>query len=333
MLASVIVPTYNRLNILKKTVSSLLHQSIPYSAYEIIVVDDGSEDATSEFIADLARSTGTLQYIRHEQNLGRVAARNDGIRAATGEIIIFIDDDNVPEFNFIEEHLRCYDDNAGSKLALTGNARYAEDVVGNSNFARYMQSRYLGSRLKTKRPGLDSHDLPARCFGTLNCSARRQDLLDVGMFDTSFRYYGCEDEYLGYRLKEAGVRIIFAENAKTLHCDDITLTRYKLKTTEAAQYGINVLLVKSPDYLESTMYRFLTPLSVTTDSLTRLLAKSTLRLLLNRPLICLIEKWAQYTDKRSSAYCPYIFRSLIAGWVLQGMNVKHSHGSFVSYGH
>jgi glycosyltransferase involved in cell wall biosynthesis len=86
---SVVVPTYNRAELLKLTIRSILAQSRP--ADEVIVVDDGSTDHTPEVCAELG---DRIVYIR-QKNMGLSAARNTGIRAATGRWVAFCDSDDL----------------------------------------------------------------------------------------------------------------------------------------------------------------------------------------------------------------------------------------------
>jgi glycosyltransferase involved in cell wall biosynthesis len=330
MYVSVVIPTYNRKTVLERTIHSLLNQTLSVDKYEIIVVDDCSIDDTSEYLRRISENALNMTYIRHQQNEGRVVTRNDGIKAAHGDVIILTDDDNVPAHNFVEKHLKYYDQD--EKVAVVGNVSYASEIIGNSNFAIYLQSRYLGNRPKSRRSNLDYNNLPPRCFGTLNCSARKIDLLEVGMFDSSFRYYGGEDEYLGQCLKEKGIRLVFGNDAHTVHYDLLSLARYKDKILESAKYGLNILSKKKPDYLENTMLKYLIPVSLKKDKLSRIFIKATLRAVLNRGAIYLVERWATYTDHFSFLYCYYIYRALISGWIIRGQKLKYKDNVFVSYG-
>ena len=89
MLNSVIIPAYNREQTIRRTVDSVLAQT--YRPLEVIVVDDGSTDRTVE----LLREYGDRIRLICQKNQGPGAARNTGIRAATGEFISFLDSDDV----------------------------------------------------------------------------------------------------------------------------------------------------------------------------------------------------------------------------------------------
>ncbi len=90
-LVSVVIPTYNRRELLKETIQSVLDQS--YTPIEIIVIDDGSTDGTTEALADLA-SAGRIRYLRQE-NRGLGNSRNCGLGMARGEFVSFLDDDDL----------------------------------------------------------------------------------------------------------------------------------------------------------------------------------------------------------------------------------------------
>jgi glycosyltransferase involved in cell wall biosynthesis len=123
-LVSVVMPTFNRSRLLGRALRSVLGQS--YGNLEIIVVDDASKDDT----ADVVKSIGDrrIKYIRHDSNRGGSAARNTGIRAATGEYIAFLDDDDQWEPEKTEEQLKvlergecdallCTSDEHGTRIA------------------------------------------------------------------------------------------------------------------------------------------------------------------------------------------------------------------------
>jgi len=90
---SVVVPTYNRPDKLRRAVGTVLEQT--YTPVELVVVDDHSETPASDALADVALSElDAVRVVRHEQNRGANAARNTGIREATGEFVAFLDDDD-----------------------------------------------------------------------------------------------------------------------------------------------------------------------------------------------------------------------------------------------
>jgi len=89
---SVIIPTYNRAHVLKRSIQSVMNQT--YKELEIIVVDDGSTDDTKDLINKLQQQDERIKYIRHDKNRGAAAARNTGIKASAGIYIAFNDSDD-----------------------------------------------------------------------------------------------------------------------------------------------------------------------------------------------------------------------------------------------
>jgi glycosyltransferase involved in cell wall biosynthesis len=92
MLVSIIIPTYNRAQLIGRAVHSAQVQT--YDNLEIIIVDDGSNDDTRHRINELQKSDQRIKYICHEKNRGAQAARNTGIATAGGSYIAFLDSDN-----------------------------------------------------------------------------------------------------------------------------------------------------------------------------------------------------------------------------------------------
>ena len=105
MKISVIIPTFNRLDLLKRAIDSVLNQSI--KPYDIIVVDDGSTDDTSEMIQQKYKSINLIQ----QKNSGVSTARNNGIKNAQGDWIALLDSDDEWEKNKLEEQVNKLTDN------------------------------------------------------------------------------------------------------------------------------------------------------------------------------------------------------------------------------
>jgi GT2 family glycosyltransferase len=312
MEASVIVPTHNRRGLLRQCLTALLSQTARAHEYEIIVVDDGSSDRTAELVGPLAQSSPNVESLRFEEHRGRVAACGAGLKAARGDIAVFVDDDILVARSFVTEHLRYHRENGDCRVAVVGSVSFPREVYTRSNVARYLNSRYVGHRR-----GVDYSDLPAKFFGGGNSSARRADLIAVGGWNPAFLHYGAADAEMGYRLQDAGVRLIYAESARALHYGDATLGSFKAKTQECAAHSRSVMLDKRPEHYEASPVRFLLPIDRRRDTLSRVLCKLLVRLLLNRAVIATLEKMAALTDPHSWLYLGPSYRALQAGWVLE----------------
>jgi len=96
---SVIMPTFNRRNVIKKAIDSVLAQA--FKDYELIIVDDGSTDGTEETLKETIEKNQNIHYFRQE-NKGASSARNFGISNSKGEFLAFLDTDNTWHPNFLE---------------------------------------------------------------------------------------------------------------------------------------------------------------------------------------------------------------------------------------
>ena len=102
---SVVVPTYNRRARLARVFGGLDRQTVPPSTFELVIVDDGSKDDTQSWLAANTTRSYAVKTLRQD-NGGPARARNAGVAAATGELILFIDDDVEPTPEHCAEHLR-----------------------------------------------------------------------------------------------------------------------------------------------------------------------------------------------------------------------------------
>jgi glycosyltransferase involved in cell wall biosynthesis len=223
---SVVIPTFNRLPSLARTLSGLARQT-DVGPFEVVVVSDGSTDGTDEYL----RSDRTpLPVIAVTQdNAGPAAARNAAIDAARGRLIVFIDDDTVPDPLLLAAHLRRHG-TPDDDLAVMGPMWTPHDHRMSAWVAwdqaildRHYVAMTTGALIPT-----------AREFYTGNASVARRHIVGAGGFNTSFRR--AEDVELAHRLADRGVRFAFEPNAIVLHyAERSVLSWYDV----AYSYGCN----------------------------------------------------------------------------------------------
>lgn len=330
--ASVVVPTYNRPEVLEECVRALVSQAPDTPAYEVIVVDDGSRTDLGTRLESLAGATGRVRHVRHDTNRGRSATRNTGIRLAQGEIVLLVDDDVVVGPHYVAAHLAAHRAAGEAHVAVVGNLSFPPEVVRGSNYARYLQSRYLGSRRPGERRGIDLADLHPRFLISAVASMRREDLRRHAPFDPAMRSYGCEDHVAGRRLTEHGIRIVFAPEATAIHRDSVAVPWHRSKMLETARDGVPVLLRHYPDFLDDTAFRPLLPIAWSSDAPGRILRKVLTRTLLNPATVWALERWAQATDRIPGLYVHAVYRALNAGWFLRGRRMRRDGQPLVVYG-
>ncbi|MDR6142286.1 glycosyltransferase involved in cell wall biosynthesis [Microbacterium foliorum] len=229
MKASVIIPTYDRANILAYTLHSLARQTIKNDDFEVIVSDDGSSDRTVDVVREYEAHLN-LRYTYHDDLGHRTAStRNAGATLATGETLIFLDSGTLACAEFVESHVREHQDGTtpravvgrvgGYDTAASAPPVSLQTRLSGSESLTVAQARAMG--LADMRDGelarfegdIEAALLPWRLFWTGNCSVRTTAFREVGGFDDRFVGWGVEDVDLGYRLSRDGVLLAWSEDA------------------------------------------------------------------------------------------------------------------------
>ncbi len=205
MYISVVIPTYNRLPILQKSLAALEHQELnddKIEGYEIVLVDDGSTDETLTWLQDNQTELPHVKLYQQEHQ-GAAAARNLGVTNAQGDTIIFIDSDLVVTKSFLQSHA---DALIKSRQTLQSDRLFTYGaVINTNNFDKPTAEPYKIT------------DFSAAYFATGNVAIARKWLEAVGLFDTGFQLYGWEDLELGVRLKKLGLKLIKCPEAVGYH--------------------------------------------------------------------------------------------------------------------
>lgn len=208
---SVVIPTYNRLDTLQHVIPTMLAQTLPASDFELLICDSNSTDGTREYLAGVHAEHPNVRHLPGSYS-GRAMARNAGIDAAQGRVVLFNDSDILDDPQLFERHLAHHRSN--EPVAVVGLEVQVRDLQDYAFKRDHPDAR--GSLHKPTR-----RRLPWLYFLTGNASVRREDLMRVGRFDESFTGYGHEDLELGYRLERAGVSILYDAAAINYHCQDV----------------------------------------------------------------------------------------------------------------
>lgn len=204
---SVVIPTYNRRHRLALVLEALGAQTFSSEQIEAVVVDDGSTDDT---VAWLKRASLPFQVrLESQANSGPASARNRGIEQATADLVLFLDDDVVPDPGLVEAHLESHSQAPGDVVVLgtlSSLPEYKQPWVTweQVQLEKQYQAMLRGDYAPTFRQ-----------FWTGNASVKRSRLLEAGLFDTSLKRG--EDVELGRRLADSGVGYVFNVKARGLH--------------------------------------------------------------------------------------------------------------------
>jgi GT2 family glycosyltransferase len=215
---TVVIPTYNRREILASAIRAHWKQSALDEISEILVIDDGSSDGTEACLSALREESPVPIVYRRQANRGQAAARNVGIREAQGEIILFADDDIIPAPNLLAEHLRWHDRHPEPGAAVLGFVTWSPEVRPTP----FMNWLGLDGPLFAYAHFSGKIELDFRAFYTCNLSLKTEFIRRSGIFDEDFKGYGYEDAELGYRLQQNGMRLLYNPAAMAHHRKHIT---------------------------------------------------------------------------------------------------------------
>jgi len=195
--ATVILPAYNRLSVLKSCLSALSNQTT--KSFETILIDDCSTDGTKEYIENSIFSN--LKYIRLEEHRGPYYARNLAIRQAKGNIIIFVDSDVIVFPDFLEDHIKIH--KKREDIVVQGMVKHVKSLK-NVN----MKGFYVPNALCL------------RTFITQNASVRRKYLIATGGFERFGPEMGYKDIDMGLKLMDIGLKWVYGiRKCKAFHID------------------------------------------------------------------------------------------------------------------
>lgn len=271
---SVIIPIFNKKNSLKFVLNNFSEQEFPKSKYEIIVIDDGSNDKTLELIKKI-KPTCNFKYfywprkkIKVKKEYKELAkfynrvglARNIGINNAQGEIILFNDVDVLVDKNCLKRHEKYHQ--KYSNIIVRGFRMFLSEKL---NLKKIEDFSYLDKMSKPEKTEKERkkdcrfYNLSKEGWHrviTANLSIRKKYLDKIGGFSKDFVFWGFEDVDLGYRLSKAfKLKFIWDDKIKVYHLYHSRETGNKANDLLAFKIGTNILYNK---YLDKEILRIFT---------------------------------------------------------------------------
>lgn len=224
MKLSVIIPTFNGAQKLPNILEALDKQS--FKDFEVVVAIDGSTDNSIAVLEGYLPETYTLAYF-YQENKGRAAIRNFGATNATGELLLFFDDDLRPVESCLEIHVKLHKKNSDS--ILVGQLQEDSELCKTSfheykaHLSKGWQQALLERSISLQQPYLSA----------ANFSISKELFFQLGGFDA--RLTDAEDEELAVRILKNGNKIIYCPEALAWHDDFFSLQRYIKRQKEYKQ--------------------------------------------------------------------------------------------------
>lgn len=231
-LLSVVICTYNRAPLLAQVLESLCEQTLPTERFEIVIINDGSTDDTKA-VADAYAKKLPLRYL-YQRNAGLASAKNHGLFASRGDLIFFMDDDDIASETLLEEHVKTHLKFSAEHYAVLGYTALGPEISQNPLMHFVTE---VGGFLFSYPSLKDGNVLDYSYFWGGRSSCKRSFLLEYGVFNPVFRF-GAEDIELGYRLSKHGLRVIYNKNAVSIMVRKIDFDAfcYRLERQGGANY-------------------------------------------------------------------------------------------------
>lgn len=219
---SVIIPVFNKASLTRQCLDVLLAPPGEKAAFEILVVDDASTDDTPRLLASYG---DRVRVVRHETNQGFATAVNDGAAAARGELLVFLNNDTIPQPGWLDALVRYADSHpkvsaVGAKLLFPdGTVQHAGVVICQDGDAGHI---YVG--FPADHPAVNK----SRRFQIVTAACmlvRRSAFEEVGGFDTSYRN-SCEDVDFCLRLGQRGHEIHYCHESVLVHFESVSEGRF-----------------------------------------------------------------------------------------------------------
>ncbi|MFH1523002.1 MAG: glycosyltransferase family A protein [Patescibacteria group bacterium] len=172
---SIVVPTYNRVDYLKRCVNSLLN--LDFSNFEIIIVNDNSTDSTRDYLKNLNRNK--VQIVNHSNNLGPSESRNSGIKQASFDYIVFIDDDCLAGQDWLKN------------FEISFNNSSADFIIGQTYYVKENYKGYFPERL--------TRNINAKWPMGCNIAFKKGVFKKIGSFNKEYDKYHNEDSEIAIR--------------------------------------------------------------------------------------------------------------------------------------
>lgn len=222
---SVVIPTFKRRALLIKCLTQLAHQNFPKEKYEVIVITDGPDIETKTEVAYLSQQELSFNIYCHslKEKKGPAAARNKGVQFAKAELIVFTDDDCLPQSDWLKSFCNAYKLTNKTEAAFTG-----QTIVPHSDEPTDYEKNI--ANLQTAE------------FITANCALTKTAFNKVGGFDEAFPIAWREDSDMHFKLIKATTPIYEIKNAVVIH--PVRKAGWGISLKEQKKSAFNALLYK-----------------------------------------------------------------------------------------
>lgn len=332
---TIVIPTYNRRELLKTAIESLRNQTHPSDRYEIVIVSDGSTDGTDEMYATPLGNPLTRLVRQEKQGFGLAAARNLGLQTARGELVMFLDDDMFADERLVEMHVEAHT-KFNEHVAICGRVRPAPNLPA-TPFCKIVIRDICDVYDEHVEA---THFIPFQRALSWQTSFKRSELERLGGYETSFRQYGWEDIEFSYRAAQQGLNFYYEPRAVSFHQDQRnTLATHGQRLRDSSRVA-PIFFARHPELRNViSMYDNMEGIDWRSDAPRKIVKKGVRRLLATRPLMTTLEVVTPMVERMltSPALLRRWYYGLLGSYILIGYreglaslaadSVSHTHRS------
>ena len=206
ILVSVIIPCYNRVDGLRQLLERLSTQECEFK-YEVIAVDDGSQNPILPQISDLIEKSPIPIYCLRKKNGGPASARNLGVEIAKGEYLILVDDDMIIEPNFIQAHVETQQAVGNGLISCIFEFQIEGKTAPFHNWYNNRTTEWREGFKKGLKKFSEDIFIPASPTNltTANLSVRKSDYISLGKLDSEYENPATEDQDFALRAQKNNI--------------------------------------------------------------------------------------------------------------------------------
>ena len=318
---SVVIPTMGRINVLQSCLEHLLDQTIEPAFYEILIVDDTTDESVKDMVSHVSEGECSIRYYRGTHK-GVGPARNRGVIKAKSHLVVIIGDDIIVTRDFLHEHLKFHKQYNESSIAVLGQTKLHKNAL-KSPFMRTwgdLPFSEIAGQL----------EVPPWFFFTGNISFKREFFLSYGMFDECFRKIGWEDVAVGFKLFKHNGKIYYNHKALGYHDHAYTFEdACKQQLSHGYNFGIMVQMfhrLELPEYIDLMAEKYgILGWGKTTRKSVKDLIKSTI---LHHKIIMVPLRTFLQKVKKPGRISTFLYPKLFNYYFNQGLRqYKHETGS------
>jgi glycosyltransferase involved in cell wall biosynthesis len=321
---TIIISTWRRPKILRVLLNALCNQTVDLNIFNVLVIDSLSGDETPEVVRYFSENTKLdVQILNCPFNV-LAAKRNYGMKHATGDFLIFLDDDCIPDSDHVENFSKIILQNSSDKIIWCGGVKFDRNTVKNSNYYKYRNQCHF-SKMRRRIEPLKFNEIVAMNMMINRKLALRHHLY----FDERFVGYGCEDIEYGWRSVENGFKILPCP-ADILHEElNGSIDKFKNKIFHASRDGFAILKFVAPNAISNLGMTYLLEMPDAKSSKVDNFKRFILRKILKSRLPTIIEKLLILVDGFGWLYFKFGYRFVLAAAHINGVEVR-GDGSKIS---